>query len=502
MIITKINGIIIENSEGFYETVKGLGTSASIVANDEPVICNVEKPGYLGITVRDLSGSRLKFGMDIHGGTRIILKPTENITKDVMEQMITTLNTRINLYGLSEMRINLLGENLIQIEMAGAKGEEVKNFLSKQGKFEAKIAETIETENGTGTIILGDNKYLVRLADGKIKINDSFYSMNESFYLENIKFDIGNITDKGTVVFVNVFSGNDIVTVYTDPQNSPPPRFVGNVYEFAFTVQISKEGAERFAKVTKNQPTVFTGKSRYLVSPLVLFLDNKATSQLNIAADLAGKAITTPSISGSRTTKNEATQEKLRLQTILRSGNLPTEIEIVKVDTISPTVGKELVSSTIYIVIASVLVVSVIVFVRYKRAKIIVPMVLISFSEILIILGFAAFTQTITDGNGWVLDIPAIAGLIAVLGTSISQLIIITDQLFSRKDVVLSIRQKMAINMILTSAYIVIVAMLPLIVMGVGSLRGFAFTTIIGVLIGVLVTRHVYTFVVERIEKL
>jgi preprotein translocase subunit SecD len=101
----------------------------------------------------------------------------------------------------------------------------------------------------------------------------------------------------------------------------------------------------------------------------------------------------------------------------------------------------------------------------------------------------------------WTLDIPAIAGLIAILGTGVNQMIIMTDQLFREKGRALSDRHKSAMHIIWSSAAIVVFAMIPLILGGIGSLKGFAISTIVGVFVGILVTRPAYVAILERIKK-
>ncbi|MEM5802296.1 MAG: hypothetical protein QXQ18_02850 [Candidatus Aenigmatarchaeota archaeon] len=502
--ITQISGNEIKNLEDFDKALANIkrGDFASLVVDGEPANCIAKDDKNLGFNVKIVErDSNLKFGIDIEGGTRFLLKPKTMATKEEMQETIATLETRINLYGLREIRIAHLGENLIQIEMAGASSEEIKDFLAKQGKFEGKILESIKLSDGVGNIVLGDNSYKVKYVDGILEVNDGKYKINESFYIEDVKFEFVNKSDDSIVLLANVFTGKDITAVFIDPQHSYV-RFVNNGYEFAFAVQISKESAERFAKITKNLPSTFIGNERYLTSPLILFLDGEPVSQLNIAADLAGKTVSTPSIQGFRQTREEALQEKLRLQSILRSGSLPIELEIVKVDTITQTAGKELINSIIFVAIAAATSVSAVIFIRYRDFKVSIPMILISFSEIVIILGFAALTNVLSNGKGWVLDIPAIAGLIAIIGTGVNQLIILTDQLLLEKEISLKQRHKTAISIILNSAYTVIMAMVPLIFLGVGVLRGFAITTIIGVLIGIIITRPAYLSILETIKKL
>ncbi|MGC9310250.1 MAG: hypothetical protein ACP5E4_00840, partial [Candidatus Aenigmatarchaeota archaeon] len=47
------------------------------------------------LTVERIPNSNLKFGLDIQGGTRALLRP-ENLTNTTLDDIITTLETRIN----------------------------------------------------------------------------------------------------------------------------------------------------------------------------------------------------------------------------------------------------------------------------------------------------------------------------------------------------------------------------------------------------------------------
>jgi len=43
--------------------------------------------------------------------------------------------------------------------------------------------------------------------------------------------------------------------------------------------------------------------------------------------------------------------------------------------------------------------------------------------------------------------------------------------------------------------------MLPLIFGGIGALKGFAIATIIGILVGLLITRPAYIAIIEKVKK-
>ena len=101
------------------------------------------------------------------------------------------------------------------------------------------------------------------------------------------------------------------------------------------------------------------------------------------------------------------------------------------------------------------------------------------------------------------LDLAAIAALIAVLGTGIDQLVIITDEVMHEGRVPSKVlylkRLKRALVIIMTSAATVIIAMFPLIIMDLSTLKGFAIINILGILIGVLITRPAYGRIVMEI---
>ena len=122
-------------------------------------------------------------------------------------------------------------------------------------------------------------------------------------------------------------------------------------------------------------------------------------------------------------------------------------------------------------------------------------MILTSVSEIIIILGFAALVK-------WTIDLPSIAGIVAAIGSGIDDQIIIADETEKQKeDMNITKKLKRAFFIIIASAATTIAAMIPLLTVAAGGVKGFAFTTIIGVLSGVLVTRPAFSKILEYLKK-
>ena len=167
----------------------------------------------------------------------------------------------------------------------------------------------------------------------------------------------------------------------------------------------------------------------------------------------------------------------------------------MKIDTISPVLGKEFTKNLIILALIVFAVVSTILFVKYRKIKITLSVILTMFSEVFITLAIAALIK-------WNLDAPSIAGIIAGMGTGVNDQIVILDEAVSnRQTSSLKERIKNALFIIFGAFFTIIVAMLPLFWAGAGMLKGFALTTIIGVSVGILITRPAFAEIVKLIIK-
>jgi preprotein translocase subunit SecD len=182
------------------------------------------------------------------------------------------------------------------------------------------------------------------------------------------------------------------------------------------------------------------------------------------------------------------------LQTVLITGSLPFKIEIAKLDNISPILGNNFIKNAFLVGFVALLAVISVVYFKYRRIKILIPMLITSLSELLIILGIASLIK-------WNLDVVAIAGIIAAIGTGVDHQIIIADEIISGESQNLnwSERIKRAFFIIMGAYATTIATMLPLWNAGAGLVRGFAVITIIGTSIGVFITRPAFAAIAEKL---
>jgi protein-export membrane protein SecD len=503
-IITWANEKDINSPEDLYEFANFTGTFRIIHSGKLDLVYFSGQ--NLGLSVSKIPTSNLQFGIDLVGGTRVLLKPKTSVSDAVLQQITSTLETRINVFGLKEAKFqpikDVTGTSYIQIEMAGASKEEVENLLSKEGKFEGKIPRIVTFSNNTGKLTLEKN-YIINLKNDSIEINNTLLKINESSILEGVPFQLINVTDNSAVLFFTVFSGKDIQSVCLQDQ---PGICVSRIlmvtggYEFNFQVFITTEGAENFAKVTKDLKVITdpNSGSKYLESKIFLYLDENLITELSISADLKGQAYTTPAITGFRKTRDEALKEQLMLKSILQSGALPISLEITRMDQVSPNLGREFIEATLIAAIVASITVATVLYIRYRSLKILLPNMIWSISELILTLGGAALIK-------WTLDLSSIAGLIAAIGTGTNDQIIIIDEMLGgegeEEEKIYSKKQKIkkAFFYVFSAAATIVASVVPMIFVGMGAMKGFAVTTLLGIFIGIVITRPAFAIVAQRV---
>ncbi len=276
----------------------------------------------------------------------------------------------------------------------------------------------------------------------------------------------------------------DNVTAYTgkDVAYVEKPGLTAEGYGVNF--KLSTEGAKKFAKVAY-------GKAGHAVD---LYMDGKLVSSPILSPSLAdGKVYPNQIITvGGNNPTDEDKDEAWAIYTALKSGSLPVKLHIEYVNQVSPTLGEKFIKGAIIAGIFAFLAVGIVVAIRYKKPIIVIPILITCASEIIIILGFASAIS-------WKLDLASIAGIIASVGTGVDDQIVITDETLSKETKKVKRNIKRAFFIIFASAGTTIAAMLPLFVMSIGMLKGFAITTIAGVLIGIFITRPAFARIIQYV---
>jgi preprotein translocase subunit SecD len=286
--------------------------------------------------------------------------------------------------------------------------------------------------------------------------------------------------------------GNDTVLTGADIVSVEAPIITDNQYAVPFKVTVA--GADKFAQLAE-------GKAG---QPVNMYLDDRLITSPEVSAELAaGNPSTSVQISGGAESKEAAEAQGKEIQTLLKSGALPVKVEIIGVSSVSPELGSQFAQGALIAGILAILAISAIIIIRYRSPILVIPIIFTTMAELILILGVASIIR-------WNIDLAAIAGIIAAIGTGVDDQIIITDEVLKGKSLKdrrsrrTRFKIKNAFFIIFASAGTLIAAMLPLAYVGfsrgatgIGILSGFAFTTILGVLIGIFITRPVYAKFIE-----
>jgi len=468
--IISVNGEKISTIEDFYSAVENQSFNESFL-----IITNQNKEGYsvilnnennetkkqvLGISVRDAPSSNIKLGIELEGGSRLILKPTDSISSEQFDMLINSLQNRLDIYGASGTKVNKLedsytGEKFIIVESTSSNKNDIFDLIKRQGEFEAKV---------------------------------------------------GNVT---------VFTGGNVAQVFTDPQRAgleqcSPVEGTKVQCSFRFQIGIDEAGTDSFFDATSKLAV----RAGSLSEKVYFYLDGREITSLSIAKDFKYKKISTPTITVSSepmmTQKDaiEGGQKEMKLlQTILSTDSLPSELEVVQSYSISSSLGETLLSNAVLVGLFAVLVVAGIVALRYRHFGIFIGIMIALLGEVTIVFGIAAFMKL-------TIDLSAIGGLIAAIGTGVDDQVIITDEYFrkdTKKRKELRSRQKIknAFYVIMIAYFTTLAAMIPLMFAGLKMLQGFSFMILIGVTVGVLITRPAYAAILrvlmttheERVEE-
>ncbi|WP_295722990.1 preprotein translocase subunit SecD [uncultured Methanobrevibacter sp.] len=371
-------------------------------------------------------------GLDLKGGSVIQLQLEKPVDKDTMNVVTTVLDKRLNLYGISDVKVRQGGDRQVVVEMAGATPEEVERLIGNPGVFEAKI----------------DNK--------------------------------------------TVLTGSDISSV---------DMYQVSGQHWSVPFKLTPQGAKKFAENAK-------GKANH---EIYMYLDGKLIDDNppKLSADLAsGEPATELEVSGGGDDEKDCNKKADEIYTVLKTGSLPVKIKVIGSNTVSAELGQKFMEGTSIAAILAILAIFTIIYFRYRKPLLVFPILFTSLSEIVIVLGIASIIH-------WNIDLAAIAGLMASVGTGVDDQIIITDEVLAHKGENAKRRRtrtKMNVDkaffIIFASAGTLIAAMLPLTYVGlargasgIGTIAGFAFTTILGVLVGVFISRPAYAKFVEIFIK-
>jgi len=383
----------------------------------------------------------------------------QGVTADTREDAVEVLSNKIDRSGLSGGTVTqsaATGERFIVVEVPGADRRDVIDLIGEQGRVETVALYPVETDDG------------IEYRTDNLTTQEDFRDVGNTQRDENGEPSVSvTLTDEAAPEFQSAMQQYGF-----DRQGGTRCR-----YDLNRSLEENRQAFEEAGVENRCLLTVRDGEVVFAARVTGGLADSFRTGQF----------VERPVYASSATTFEETRE----LEINLKVGALPTKLDLDDGTTrfLLPSLAQQFKPLSVLTGAAAVVAVSLMVFFRYRRADVAFPMILTAGAEVYVLLGFAAAV-------GLPLELSHIAGFIAVIGTGVDDLVIIADEIMQRGEIdtsrVFESRFRKAFWVIGAAAATTIIAMSPLAVLSLGDLRGFAIVTIVGVLIGVLITRPAY----------
>lgn len=446
---------------------------------------------FVAVSLLIIMVNGISTGLDLQGGSVIIIETERPLDASEMDQVLTIMDERLRGgLGVRDVKVRALGNKHVRIEIAGVTPEDAKKLIGKPGKLEVRIGNVSAF---TGDALDRVDPFTYEAQQGGWAV--PFTLSDEA--AEDFR-DAAIATDFASV-YMYMDEGTRI-TAFTKGEPGDLKELLDEL-ELTGDVEITKTNFSITTVVTlDNNLEEIGGKENEIIE----FLNQSNVTSYNITrsglvndapigqdlrAELAAGQVVR-SLILTTGAGDDGRLEARRIQVILQSGALPIKVSVVSSSGISATLGDDFTKNAMLAGIAAFLGVSAFIYARYRNPIIVLPIIVTGFSEIVIILGFASLIR-------WNIDIPAIAGIIAAVGTGVDNQIVIMDEVMGGDAKSIRYRMKNAFFVIIGSYLTLLAAMATLFIIGMAMLKGFAVTTIIGATSGVFITRPAYARIVE-----
>ncbi len=414
----------------------------------------------IGVSVYVVMQLPITLGLDLQGGTRLVLEgqstETVEVSDDAMAGAVAVIRNRIDALGVTEPLIQRKGKKQIVVELPGVKDPD--RAISIIG--DTALLEFVEAEWAPA-----DES---RLTPKKVK---EFYG--KEAYLDKVRIMRQDV----------VVSERPIILKRVSLTGSLLKGAWPGVDEYGNPVvdlEFNSEGAKVFSTVT----------SRSVGKPIAIVLDKKIISAPNVREPIpSGRA----QISG-----DFSIDEVQDMVIKLKAGALPIPVKPIEIRIVGPTLGKDSIDKSKVAGIIGFAIIAAFMVLYYRLPGFLANLALGIY--ILIVLGVLSLIHA-------TLTLPGIAGFLLSLGMAVDANIIIFERLKEelrlKKSIRLAIETsfKRALTAILDSNVTTIIAAATLFFVGTGTIKGFAVTLSVGIaasmFTAIVITRMLLNMMVD-----
>lgn len=245
-------------------------------------------------------------------------------------------------------------------------------------------------------------------------------------------------------------------------------------------IEFTDEGAKKFADLTASN----VGRK------IGIYLDGAPLTEPVVNEPITGgKAV----ITGSKTL-----EDAKNLAILLRYGALPVKLQVMEVRTIGPSLGQDSKVKSEKAFAIGIVLIMIFLIIIYRMSGVVANIALLVY--VLILLSILKYLDA-------TLTLPGIAGVILSMGFAVDANILIFERFKEEVLIGKSLRTSMeagfkrAFNTILDANVSVMIAAIVLIVMGSGTVKGFAVNLALGIIVSmftaIIVSRSLLTWFIN-----
>ena len=388
----------------------------------------------LGVDGSGSAGS-INLGLDLEGGVSITYQVVgdEKPSSEDMSDTIYKLQQRVDGYS-TESVVYQEGDDRINIEIPGV--SDANAILEELGK--------------PGSL------YFIRQTDSDGNLNYQYTGTDEDGQpVYTLTKTIDELQDDGSIVLTG-----------TDVKNAERRSYQNQMknYEFVVSLTMTTEGVQKFADATTN--AYQKGES------IAIYYDGKIISAPNVNESILGGE--------AQITGNFTSDEAEQLASTIRIGGLKLELEELHSKIVGAQLGEEAISTSIKAAIIGFVIIVLFMILVYRMAGFAASLALGLYVELIVIL-LDAFDITLT--------LPGIAGIILSIGMAVDANVIIfariREEIAKGKTVRSAIDTgfKKATSAIVDGNVTTLIAAAVLAIMGTGTIKGFAYTLALGIVL-------------------
>ena len=468
-----------------------------------------------GVAALLSNGITPKLGLDLQGGTSVVLTAPPGTDEEVLQQAVEIMRARIEeVGGVQEPEIAISGSNTVLVQLPGVEDEQraldaigqtgqlsfravLDAILGEQGPLVTTTTTSTTTTSGTSTTGTGDTSTTTTAAATTttesgptttttlppnvdpvtgLTIEDD---PSQEAYLPSTSNFFGQPVAEVIHVGPAALLGSDVADAI--------PGFDPSRAQWVVNLDLTSDGADKFAQLTANAVTFPTDSPQRRIA---IVLDGDVVASPGVSADVGPEGITggQAQITFGGSTDDE--QKARDVAALLRYGSLPVAFERSQVQKVSATLGEDSLRAGILAGYIGLALVAVLLIVYYRAMGVLSILGLTVFGAILIAI-FALLGRY----QGLTLTLAGVTGLIVSIGITADSYIIYIERVKEEIRAGRTVRSaadegfKQAFRTILTADAVSLLGAVLLFFLSVGPVKGFALALGIATVIDLFVAR-------------